>query len=81
VRKVRTLPTHHFHVVFTIPAQLRSLAKANQEVVANPRGRPPGVTTMGLATCHAIIAEHDGRIDVASESAGHPDIVNIPRQR
>jgi hypothetical protein len=36
---------------------------------------------MGLATCHAIIAEHDGHIDVASESAGHPDIVNIPRQR
>jgi hypothetical protein len=32
-RKARTLPTHHFHVVFTIPAQLRSLAKANQEVV------------------------------------------------
>jgi hypothetical protein len=36
-RKARTLPTHHFHVVFTIPAQLRSLAKANQEVVYSER--------------------------------------------
>jgi Transposase zinc-binding domain len=32
-RKARTLPTHPFHVVFTIPAQLRPLAKANREVV------------------------------------------------
>lgn len=32
-RKARTLPVHHFHVVFTLPAELRSVAKLNQEVV------------------------------------------------
>lgn len=32
-RKARTLPVHHFHVVFTLPAELRSVAKANEEVV------------------------------------------------
>lgn len=31
-RKARTLPVHHFHVVFTLPAQLRPLAKANQDL-------------------------------------------------
>jgi hypothetical protein len=32
-RQERTLPVHHFHVVFTLPAELRALAKANPEVV------------------------------------------------
>lgn len=32
-RKGRTLPVHHFHVVFTLPAELRPLAKTNANVV------------------------------------------------
>jgi hypothetical protein len=34
-RKQRILPTHHFHVVFTLPATLRALALANRRVVFN----------------------------------------------
>lgn len=30
-RKSRTLPTHYFHLVFTLPAQLRSLALCNRK--------------------------------------------------
>jgi hypothetical protein len=32
-RKQRILPTHYFHVVFTLPATLRALALANRRVV------------------------------------------------
>jgi hypothetical protein len=32
-RLERVLPTHYFHVVFTLPAQLRNLAHANPKVV------------------------------------------------
>jgi len=32
-RLERVLPTHYFHVVFTLPAQLRGLARANPKVV------------------------------------------------
>ena len=32
-RKLRILPTHYFHVVFTLPSQLRRLAKANPRKV------------------------------------------------
>jgi Putative transposase/Transposase zinc-binding domain len=32
-RSVRVLPTHHFHVVFTLPAELRALALVNREKV------------------------------------------------
>ena len=32
-RLERVLPTHYFHVVFTLPAQLRGLAQANPETV------------------------------------------------
>jgi hypothetical protein len=32
-RRTRTLPVHHFHVVFTLPAELRPLARANQGLV------------------------------------------------
>lgn len=32
-RLERVLPTHYFHVVFTLPAQLRGLARANPQVV------------------------------------------------
>jgi two-component system sensor histidine kinase PilS (NtrC family) len=39
-------------------------------------------TGLGLATCHAIIAEHGGRIDVASEiGKGSKMVVRLPRQR
>ncbi|WP_434041017.1 MULTISPECIES: IS91 family transposase [Sorangium] len=32
-RQQRILPTHHFHVVFTLPAELRPLALVNQRTV------------------------------------------------
>jgi two-component system, NtrC family, sensor histidine kinase PilS len=39
-------------------------------------------TGLGLATCHAIIAEHHGHIDVASEvGRGTEMVVTIPRER
>jgi Putative transposase/Transposase zinc-binding domain len=34
-RAARLLPTHHFHVVFTLPAELRALAFVNREKVFN----------------------------------------------
>ncbi|MEJ7602249.1 MAG: ATP-binding protein [Kofleriaceae bacterium] len=39
-------------------------------------------TGLGLATCHAVIAEHGGRIDVASEPGkGTKMVVRLPRER
>ncbi|WP_437729415.1 IS91 family transposase [Sorangium sp. So ce861] len=32
-RQLRILPTHYFHVVFTLPAELRALALVNQQTV------------------------------------------------
>ncbi len=34
-RVEQTLPTHHFHVVFTLPAELRPLAQRNPKLVYN----------------------------------------------
>lgn len=47
-RKQRTLPVHHFHVVFTLPSELRSLAKCNQEVVYGMLFREAGSTLVEL---------------------------------
>ncbi len=39
-------------------------------------------TGLGLATCHAIVAEHGGGIDVSSElGKGSKMVVRLPRQR
>ena len=39
-------------------------------------------TGLGLATCHAIIAEHHGHIDVASEvGRGTQMVVVLPREQ
>jgi hypothetical protein len=32
-RKARTLPTHYFHLVFTLPAELRSVARCNRKAI------------------------------------------------
>lgn len=47
-RKQRTLPVHHFHVVFTIPAELRPIAKANPEVVYSILFREAGRTLLAV---------------------------------
>ena len=33
LRQARTLPTHYFHVVFTLPEELRSVARCNRKVI------------------------------------------------
>lgn len=33
LRQARTLPTHYFHVVFTLPEELRSVARCNRKVL------------------------------------------------
>jgi two-component system sensor histidine kinase PilS (NtrC family) len=39
-------------------------------------------TGLGLATCHAVVAEHHGHIDVASElGRGTNMVITIPRER
>ncbi len=39
-------------------------------------------TGLGLATCHAVVAEHHGHIDVASElGRGTKMVITIPRER
>lgn len=35
LRQARTLPTHYFHVVFTLPEELRSVARCNRKVIFN----------------------------------------------
>lgn len=47
-RKQRTLPVHHFHVVFTIPAELRPIAKTNPEVVYSILFREAGRTLLAV---------------------------------
>jgi len=47
-RTQRTLPVHHFHVVFTLPAELRSVAKANEEVVYSILFREAARTLLAL---------------------------------
>jgi hypothetical protein len=47
-RTARTLPVHHFHVVFTLPAELRAVAKANQELVYSILLREAGSTLVAL---------------------------------
>jgi hypothetical protein len=51
-RKARTLPTHHFHVVFTLPAQLRPLVRANQDVVYSILFREAARTLLELGETH-----------------------------
>ena len=51
-RKPRTLPVHHFHVVFTLPAELRPIAKANQEVVYSLLFREAARTLGELGESH-----------------------------
>jgi hypothetical protein len=47
-RQERTLPVHHFHVVFTLPSELRAVAKANQELVYSMLLREAGNTLVAL---------------------------------
>jgi hypothetical protein len=35
LRQARTLPTHYFHTVFTLPEELRSVARCNRKVIFN----------------------------------------------
>lgn len=41
-RRARILPVHYFHVVFTLPAELRPLAKANRALVFDAMFRAAG---------------------------------------
>jgi hypothetical protein len=47
-RKRRILPTHHFHVVFTLPAQLRALAQQNPVLVYDLMFRAAADTLLEL---------------------------------
>ena len=47
-RLERVLPTHYFHVVFTLPAQLRGLARANPRVVYDLLFRCASATLLEL---------------------------------
>jgi hypothetical protein len=47
-RLERVLPTHYFHVVFTLPAQLRGLARANPRVVYDLLFRCAAATLLEL---------------------------------
>lgn len=47
-RKQRILPTHHFHVVFTLPAQLRGIARQNPSAVYDLMFRTAADTLLEL---------------------------------
>jgi Putative transposase/Transposase zinc-binding domain len=47
-RRERTLPVHYFHVVFTLPAELRAVVKANQELLYSILLREAGNTLVAL---------------------------------
>jgi hypothetical protein len=47
-RQERILPTHHFHVVFTVPADLHSLALLNRELFFNLLFRTASQTLLTL---------------------------------
>jgi hypothetical protein len=51
-RLARVLPTHHFHVVFTLPAELRPLALANRRVVYDLLFAAATDTLLELAATH-----------------------------
>ncbi len=48
-RMRRVLPTHHFHVVFTLPAELHSLARRNRALVFELLLRAAAETLLDLA--------------------------------
>jgi hypothetical protein len=47
-RKRRILPTHHFHVVFTLPGQLRAIARQNPQLVYDLMFRAAADTLLEL---------------------------------
>jgi hypothetical protein len=51
-RLERVLPTHHFHVVFTLPAQLRPIALANRRLVYDLLFASATDTLLELARTH-----------------------------
>jgi hypothetical protein len=51
-RLERVLPTHHFHVVFTVPAELRPLALANRRLVYDLLFASATDTLLELAKTH-----------------------------
>lgn len=48
VRLERVLPTHYFHVVFTLPAELRGIARANRATVFRLLLRSAAATLLAL---------------------------------
>ena len=51
-RLKRVVPTHYFHVVFTLPAELRSLALANRKLVYDLLFSAATETLLELASTH-----------------------------
>lgn len=51
-RQERLIPTHHFHVVFTLPEPLRPVALANRECIYNLLFHAASATILDLAKTH-----------------------------
>jgi hypothetical protein len=77
-RKARILPVHYFHVVFTLPAELRPLARRNPALVYDLLFNSAGATLLELGRDPARIGAQLGVTAVlhtwTRELAFHPHV-------